>query len=156
MPRMTKDDVISNLLRQMEEKIAIIKSALAETNESASGDETKSEGKYDTRAIEAAYLAEAQAGQLELAEKSLATFKRFEPRNFEMTEPVGPGALVEVDQDGEICFYLLAPTGGGLMTNYLGCDVTVITPDSRLYQELNEKKMGSELESRPLTITGVE
>lgn len=156
MPRMTKDDVISNLLRQMEEKITITKSALAETNESASGDETKSEGKYDTRAIEAAYLAEAQAGQLALAEESLAIFKRFEPRNFEMTEPVGPGALVEVDQEGEICFYLLAPTGGGLMTDYLGCDVTVITPDSRLYQELNEKKMGAELESPALTITGVE
>ncbi|MEN8774701.1 MAG: hypothetical protein ABF379_15940 [Akkermansiaceae bacterium] len=153
---MTKDDVISNLLRQMEEKIAITRSALAETSESASGDETKSEGKYDTRAIEAAYLAEAQAAQLGLAEESLATFKRFEPRTFEMVEAIGPGALVEVDQEDEICFYLLAPTGGGLMTDYLGCDVTVITPDSRLYQELNEKKMGAKLESPALMITGVE
>ncbi len=153
---MTKDDVISNLLRQMEEKIAITKSALAESSESASGDETKSEGKYDTRAIEAAYLAEAQAGQLALAEESLAMFKQFEHRSFEMTEAIGPGALVEVDQEGEICFYLLAPTGGGFMTEYLGCDVTVVTPDSRLYQELNEKKMGEELESPALMITGVE
>ena len=153
---MTKVDVISNLLGQMEERIAITKSALAETSESASGDETKSEGKYDTRAIEAAYLAEAQAEQLALAEEALATFKRFEPRPFVMTEPIGPGALVEVDQEGEICFYLLAPTGGGMMTDYLGCDVTVVTPDSRLYQELNDQKMGDELESPALMITGVE
>ncbi|MDG2399471.1 MAG: hypothetical protein P8M04_02760 [Akkermansiaceae bacterium] len=153
---MTKDTVTSNLLRQMEKKIAITRSALTETSENANGDETKSEGKYDTRAIEAAYLAEAQAAQLAIAEESLATLKRFEPRPFEMTEVIGVGALVEADQEGEICFYLLAPTGGGLMTEYLGCDVTVVTPDSRLYQELNGKKMGDELEKPALMITGVE
>lgn len=153
---MTKDTVISNLLRQMEEKIAITRSALSETSENANGDETKSEGKYDTRAIEAAYLAEAQAAQLAIAEEALANLKRFKPRHFEMTEEIEAGALVEVDQEGEICFYLLAPTGGGLMTEYLGCDVTVITPDSRLYQELTGKKMGDDLEKNALVITGVE
>lgn len=153
---MTKDTIISNLLRQMEKKIAITKSALTETSENASGDETKSEGKYDTRAIEAAYLAEAQTAQLVIAEESLATFKRFEPRHYEMTEVIGAGALAEVDQEGEICFYLLAPAGGGLMTEYLGCDVTVVTPDSRLYQELVGKKMGDKLEKPALIITGVE
>ncbi|MFT6181351.1 MAG: hypothetical protein ACI9NQ_001895 [Paracoccaceae bacterium] len=153
---MTKDDVISALLAQLEKKIAVMKSALADSSEGASGDETKSEGKYDTRAIEAAYLAEAQAGQVALAEESLATFKRFNPRPYEINDEIGPGALVEVDQDGEICFYLLAPTGGGLMTDYLGCEVTVITPDSRLYQELADKKMGNELERPPLMVTGIE
>jgi hypothetical protein len=153
---MTKDTVISNLLRQMEEKIAITRSALTETSENANGDEAKPEGKYDTRAIEAAYLAEAQAAQLVIAEESLATLKRFAPSPFEMTEVIGAGALVEVDQEGEICFYLLAPTGGGLMTEYLGCDVTVVTPDSRLYQDLIGKKMGDELEKTALIITGVE
>lgn len=153
---MTKDDVILALRSQLEEKITVMKSALADSNESASGDETKSEGKYDTRAIEAAYLAEAQAEQLALAEESLANFKRFDPPDYEITDEIGPGALVEVDQEGGICFYLLAPTAGGLITDYLGCDVTVVTPDSRLYQELNAKKMGDVLESPSLMVTGVE
>jgi hypothetical protein len=42
------------------------------------------------------------------------------------------------------------------MSEYLGCEVTVITPDSRLYQELAEKKMGDELESPALMVTGLE
>jgi hypothetical protein len=42
------------------------------------------------------------------------------------------------------------------MTEYLGCDVTVITPDSRLYQELTGKKMGDDLKKNALVITGVE
>lgn len=153
---MTKSEVIAALAAQLEKKIAVLKSALADSTESASGAETKSEGKYDTRAIEAAYLAEAQAAQLALAEESLATFKRcpFPPFNFD--EEIAPGALVEVEQDGEICFYLLAPTAGGMTTDYLGCEVTVITPDSRLYQQLNEKKLGQVIESPALTVTGVE
>ena len=153
---MTKKEVITQLHEQLKETIRVLKSALADSDESASGEETKSEGKYDTRAIEAAYLAEAQAKQLALAEESLATFGRFEPADFEAHGEIGPGALVEVEQNGEICFYFLAPTGGGLMTTYLGCEVTVITPDSRLYQELTEKKMGDILKSPSLTVTGVE
>ncbi|MGD1979069.1 MAG: hypothetical protein PVJ98_06745 [Akkermansiaceae bacterium] len=153
---MTKRDVLTALQAQLTEKIAVLKSALAESNENASGEETRSEGTYDTRAIEASYLAEAQREQLSLAEQSLALFETFEPTDFQPTDAIAPGALVEADQDGEICFYLLAPTGGGLVTDYLGCDVTVITPDSRLYQELLEKKMGEEIDQPALTILGVE
>lgn len=153
---MTKADVIASLRSQLQNKIDVMKSALADSDESASGDETKSEGKYDTRAIEAAYLAEAQAEQLVLAEESLSLFLNFDPGPYEVGDEVGVGALVEVDQEGEICFYFLAPTAGGLMTSYLGCDVTVITPDSRLYQELVDKKMGDTLESPPLMVTGLE
>jgi hypothetical protein len=153
---MTKADVVAALQGQLEKKITVLKSALAESSESASGDETKSEGKYDTRAIEAAYLAEAQAKQLALAEESLAIFKRFDFPAFAFDDEVAPGALVEVEQDDEICFYLLAPTAGGMTTDYLGCEVTVITPDSRLYQELIEKKLGDAIASPALTIMGVE
>jgi len=131
---MTKADLIANLRTQLESKISVMKSALADSSESASGDETKSEG----------------------AEESLSLFLNFEAPDYEISDEVGPGALVEVDQEGEICFYFLAPTAGGLMTSYLGCEVTVITPDSRLYQELSEKKMGETLESPALTITGLE
>ena len=153
---MTKADLLSALTQQLESQIATMQSALSDSDESASGDETKSEGKYDTRAIEAAYLAEAQAEQLALAESALTTWKLFEPQDFNYDDAIGVGALVEVEQEGEICFYLLAPTAGGQMTQYLGCDVTVITPDSRLYQELCEEKMGYHIESMQLTVTGLE
>ena len=73
-----------------------------------------------------------------------------------MDDEIETGALVEVDQEGEICFYLLAPTGGGLMTTYLGCEVTVITPESRLYGEMVSQKMGDLITSPALSITGIE
>ena len=153
---MTKEELIGKLADQLEQQITVLKKALADSNESANGAETKSEGKYDTRAIEAAYLAEAQAEQIALAEESLGKLKLFSPPPYEATDEIGPGALVEVEKNGEICFYLLAPTGGGLTTDFLGCELTVITPDSRLYQALDEKKLGEQVESFELTVTGVE
>ena len=153
---MTKADVHSQLIDKLAKKIAILKSALADSEESASGDETKSEGKYDTRAIEAAYLAQAQAEQLALAEESLGKFRRFVPPPYDLNDEIGPGALVEVEQDGEICFYFLAPTGGGLVTDYLGCEVTVVTPESRMYQQLEDRKLGDTLEEIAVTVMGLE
>ncbi len=153
---MTKNDVIPALIAQQESRIAVLKSALAETTENASGEETRSEGKYDTRAIEAAYLASAQRKQLALAEESLARFRAFDFPAFAFDDEIAPGALVEVDQEGEICFYLLGPTAGGLITEYLGCELTVITPESRLFGELVGRKPGDTIEHPSLTISGVE
>ncbi|MDB4286568.1 hypothetical protein N9907_00895, partial [bacterium] len=82
----TKSEVISQLKLKLDEQVAVMKSALADSAESASGDETKSEGKYDTRAVEASYLAQAQDGQLALAEKSAATFSRFEAEDFDISD----------------------------------------------------------------------
>lgn len=153
---MTKADVHSQLIEKLAKQIAVLKSALADSEESASGAETKSEGKYDTRAIEAAYLAQAQAEQLSLAEESLGKFRRFDPPPYDLNDEIGPGALVEVEQDGEICFYFLAPTGGGLVTEYLGCEVTVVTPESRMYRQLADRKLGDTLEEMPVTVMGLE
>ncbi len=153
---MTKAEVHSQLIDKLAKKIAVLKSALADSEESASGAETKSEGKYDTRAIEAAYLAQAQAEQLSLAEESLGKFRRFVPPPYDLNDEIGPGALVEVEQDGEICFYFLAPTGGGLVTDYLGCEVTVVTPKSRMYQQLEERKLGDTLDEMSVTVMGLE
>lgn len=153
---MTKAEVHSQLIDKLAKKIAVLKSALADSEESASGAETKSEGKYDTRAIEAAYLAQAQAEQLSLAKESLGKFRRFVPPPYDLNDEIGPGALVEVEQDGEICFYFLAPTGGGLVTDYLGCEVTVVTPESRMYQQLEERKLGDTLDEMSVTVMGLE
>lgn len=153
---MTKADVHTQLVEKLTEQISILKSALSESEESASGDETKSEGKYDTRAIEASYLAQAQANQLALEEESLSKLQRFEPLDYELNDRIGPGALVEVEQEGELCFYYLAPAGGGLIANYLGCEVTLITPESRMYQQLSELRLGDTLDDCQLTVMGVE
>lgn len=152
----TKEEVLTHLRCALREKARVLSRALADSEENASGDETKSEGKYDTRAVEAAYLAEAQKEQLTLTEQDIVTLDRFIPETFDINGKASLGALVEVNQEGEITFYFLLPTGGGLTATYLGCDVTVITPDSTLYQSLSGMALGETLSTPSLTLSGLE
>lgn len=153
---MQKSDLFPRLIAVLEEQLAVMRHALRESRENASGDETKSEGKYDTRATEAAYLAEAQAEQADHMADAIGTLKAFGAPEYELTDPIGPGALVETDLDGETSFYLLAPAGGGTTLDFLGCELTVLTPDAPLYQQLLTRKAGESLEDPPLLLLGVE
>jgi hypothetical protein len=132
-----------------------MKAAAAEAKENATGDETKSDGKYDTRAIEAGYLAGAQAEQAAKLAEAVRLFNAFDPPIYDEAEAIGPGALVETEHGGEIIYYLLAPAGGGHTVEYDGFDCTVLSPEARLYQELLEARSGELVEESALMVLSV-
>jgi hypothetical protein len=153
---MTKADLLPRIIEILEEQHAVMLHALKESRENASGDETKSEGKYDTRATEAAYLAGAQQEQADKLEEGLHSLRSFIFPTFELTDEISLGALVETDLDGETGFYLLSPAGGGTTLDYLGCELTLLSPDAPLFQRLVGRKPGDMLEDPPLLLLGVE
>jgi hypothetical protein len=132
-----------------------MKAAAAEAKENATGDETRSDGKYDTRAIEAGYLAGAQAEQAAKLAEAVRLFNAFDPPIYDEAEAIGPGALVETEHGGEIIYYLLAPAGGGHTVEYDGFDCTVLSPEARLYQELLEARSGELVEESALMVLSV-
>ena len=132
-----------------------MKAAAAEAKENATGDETRSDGKYDTRAIEASYLAGAQAEQAAKLAEAVRLFNAFDPPIYDEAEAIGPGALVETEHGGEIIYYLLAPAGGGHTVEYDGFDCTVLSPEARLYQELLEARSGELVEESALMVLSV-
>lgn len=141
---MSKKALLADICADLESQIQALARALGESIENASGQETRSEGKYDTRATEAAYLAEAQKKQVTTQRETLAILKNFDPPAFSIDDPVSLGALVEIEDDNDIQFYLLAPAGGGLSTTHLGCPITLVSPASPLYQNLLGKKLGDD------------
>lgn len=158
---MTKETLLKSFCAVLREEIAVMTKAVADSVENATGDETRSEGKYDTRATEAAYLAEAQREQSRLKEQSLAQLEALVFPDFSSTEGVEAYALVEIEaldgeDKGETAFYFLLPTAGGLMTTHLGCPATVITPESPLYQSLLGMKAGQKIDRPRLIVQGVE
>lgn len=152
---MSKSALLDQILQALKAQLSLMQAATAEARENATGDETRSEGKYDTRAIEASYLASAQAGQVASLSQAIDMLSRFEPRAFDEQEAIAPGALVEADDDGEITYYLLAPAGGGCTIDYQGFDCTVLAPESPLYQQLLGSCEGDLLEERSLMVLGV-
>ncbi|MEE2623725.1 MAG: transcription elongation factor GreAB [Verrucomicrobiota bacterium] len=152
---MSKPALIRQIRSLLEEQLTITRAAAENARENATGDETKSDGKYDTRAIEAAYLAGAQAEQAEKLADSVRLLTVFDPAPYDEDDGIGAGALVETEHDGKIVFYFLTPAGGGHTVEYDGFDCTVLTPESPLYQDLLGSHTGDLLEGSSVMILGV-
>lgn len=149
---MSKPVLVDQIREQLKEQLNVMQAAAAEARENATGDETRSDGKYDTRAIEAGYLAGAQARQADQLAEAVRLFESFEPPAYRPGENIGPGALVECEHEGEIVFYLLAPAAGGLTLPYEGFDCIVLSTDSVIYQELLGATSGQVLEGSGIMV----
>ncbi|MEX2581486.1 MAG: hypothetical protein WD342_20690 [Verrucomicrobiales bacterium] len=153
---MDKTAIVEDLKRQLQEQYRRAVEALAGARDAATGDDSKAEGKYDTRGLEASYLASGQAEQVEHLARSIATLEDFGFKDYDIDDSVGPGALVEAEAGGEVHFYLLAPVGGGLTCETEdGETVTILGPASPLREMLLGKTSGTVLEDPPVTILEV-
>lgn len=145
-------DLVRRDLRQSLERL---RASAAEAHAAATDPDSKAESKYDTRSLEASYLAAGQARNVEELAQALERLERLEAKDFEITDPVACGALVETDRDGVPAWYLLLPAGGGHELEFEGRSITLLAPDSRLYQALDGKTMGEVCDDPDLMITEV-
>ena len=140
---MNKTLLVESLRTDLRQRYARAVAALAGAHEAATGADTKAENKYDTRGLEASYLAAGQAEQAEELQRGLSALEAFEFLDFDFDDEIGTGALVEAEKDGELLFYLLAPAGGGLtLTADTGEMVTVLGRAAPLAIALQGKTSG--------------
>ena len=153
---MNKSAIVESLRQQLQAQYERAIKALEGAHEAATGEDTKAESKYDTRGLEASYLAAGQAEQADELQTAIASLDSFEFPDLDLDDPITPGALVEADLDGESVFYLLAPAGGGLTCETDdGNTVTVLGPAAPLKKQLLGKTTGDILEDPPLMILDV-
>ena len=137
-----KQDLIEKLISKLEQERSSIAEAAMHTYEAATHEESEPEDQYDTRGLEASYLAGAQAKRVAELEQTLHAIKTLKFRQFNDEDPIGSTALVELDHDGKTSFCLLLPQGGGLSVDHDGHHVQVITPKSPLGEALVGRKAG--------------
>lgn len=116
---------------------------------------SKAESKYDTRSLEESYLATGQARHVKELGETLRVFENLRLRDFSKGEEIASGALVEVERDGAAMLFLLAPASGGLEIDFKGREITLLSPESPLYQNLLGKRAGETLEAPPFRIRSV-
>ncbi len=121
----------------------------------ATDPDSKAEGKYDTRSLEASYLAAGQARQVDELAEAVRIFEAFAPQDFSMEDPIEMGALVEADIRGETSWLLLVPAAGGMIIEMDGQEITLLTPASALYQNLLGTRAGDFLEELELLVIEV-
>ncbi len=109
----------------------------------ATSSESKSEGKYDTRATEASYLARGQAERVGALRRLVSWF---EQDILVQTKHVAISSLVHVDDDGTRAWWLMLPDGGGRKIDVDGTTVVILTPISPVGGAMIGAHLGDEVE----------
>jgi transcription elongation GreA/GreB family factor len=137
-----KTEVIQKFIEAIEAELLILKNAAKDTASYATDPENKPENKYDTRGLEASYLAGAQAQRVAEMQDVLLCFRTQALKKFHTSAVVSIGALVQVITAEKIQYLLIMPLGGGQTIRFLDQTVQVVTPTSPLGKALIGQPVG--------------
>lgn len=127
-----KQRILKELISLVEKDLGVARAAAKAAVENATGEESKPENQYDTRALEASYLAAGQNARAEELARSLKNLRELPLKAFGADTPIASGALVEIDCEGERFTYFVLPGGAGLSLFEGSRKVQVLTPESPL------------------------
>lgn len=145
---MNKNQLRKQIIASLSESLGVLEQAARASHAEATHESSKAENKYDTRGLEAAYLAGGQARQAKEIQDSIKVYENLPLKDFAPGEPIELTALVELDSDGMRGMYFIGPRNGGLEVQVGREEVTVITPQSPLGQNLLGKKTGQHWTTR--------
>ncbi len=133
---MDKKLIVEKIRQQLEADLKILQDAALATYEAATNEESKPENEYDTRAVEASYLAGAQAKRVAEIEEQLTMLKFLQLKSFTEDTPLNATALIQVEHDGKKNWLFLLQKGGGLSIDINNMHIQVVTPISPLGEAL--------------------
>lgn len=145
--------IIDRLLADRDAMAAAARS----THEAATHPESKPENDKDTRGLELAYLAGAQAERVRDIDIAVTEMRLLEPRAFEGGARIAATALVTLDDGDDETTYFLVPHGGGQKVD----EIVVVTPPSPIGRAILGREEGDTVtvvlrgKPRELTIVAV-
>ena len=139
---MKKATLLKKIIARLQENLDVLDKAAQTSRAEATHESSKAESKYDTRGLEAGYLASGQARQAREILESIKIYEALSLRDFGPGEPVDLTALVSLEIDGAQSWYFIGPKNGGLEIEHAGEEILVITPQSPLGENLLGRKAG--------------
>ncbi len=139
---MIKALLIKKIIAALRESLEVMEKAARTSHGEATHESSKADNKYDTRGLEAAYLAGGQARKAKEILDSIELYETLMSKDFAPDEPIDLTALVELEADSARSLYFIGPRNGGLEISHQRKEITLITPQSPLGQILMGKKAG--------------
>ena len=146
---MNKGDLISKIIAHLSDTLAAGTKAARATTDAATDPDSKAENKYDTRNLEASYLARGQAFRVAETAEALSAFESLTAKDFAPGQAISEGALVSLRGADGTFYYFIGPAAGGTEVPLDGTEVMVITPSSPLGAKLMKRKTGDQFELNP-------
>ncbi|MEQ9502218.1 MAG: GreA/GreB family elongation factor [Deltaproteobacteria bacterium] len=141
-----KAALVAAIIAQLAAELDGVREAASSAREGATHEDAKPENQYDTRALEASYLAGAQTARAEVIEGAISVLERMQLRDFDEDTPIAFGALVQVEHDDGDEIYFVAPEGGGAKVRHADLTIRVVTLASPVGRALSKKRVGDGFE----------
>lgn len=133
-----KNQILKELIKKAQEELEAAEEAYNSSHQHVTDDDLKSEGKYDTRSVEAGYLASAQKSRVEERQLEIQLLEEIvldhDPQQ------VGVGSLVELSHNNQKRLYFISSTSGGTPLMIAGKAILVISA----FSPIGEQAIGLE------------
>lgn len=143
---MNKRLLVEKIIAALEAELMTYTRSAKAAHAEATDEQSKAENKYDTRGLEASYLAQGQSRQAAELVQAIQQYELLGLRDFGPGDPIDLGAVVDLEREGAQISYFIGPRGGGTEVECEGRPVLVVTPQSPLGQQLAGRVRGEELE----------
>jgi transcription elongation GreA/GreB family factor len=141
-----KQLLLAELVGRAKKELSHLEEALQSSRNYATDQEFKAEGKYDTRALEASYLASAEAKRVEELKLEIQILEDVDLNSSTKLGEISIGALVELLHENQKRFYFLIPTAGGTILKMNQEAVLVVSVFSPIGDAMLGLKSGEEFE----------
>ncbi|HSC84247.1 MAG TPA: transcription elongation factor GreAB [Pseudomonas sp.] len=143
---MNKQQLQQQVCQRLDNDLALAIRAAQAAHQAATDEESKAENKYDTRGLEASYLAAGQSRRVEEIRQAAAAWRNLQMRDFDEALGIQLGALIHLQAvDGRSQRLLLGPDGAGLKLPDEQGEIMLITPRAPLGQQLLGLAEGDEV-----------
>jgi transcription elongation GreA/GreB family factor len=132
IPKIDKQALLSAFKEQLEGELARAKERARDAADAATHVENRAEGDKDMRATEASYVARGHSERVFQLERALQLLAVMQPRQLDEGDPIGQGAVVCLEQQGNRSWYFLIPVGGGERVTVAGVSFQALTAQSPL------------------------
>ncbi|MEH6581426.1 MAG: GreA/GreB family elongation factor [Halioglobus sp.] len=139
--------LVSAIVEKLQLQHSTAVAASQQAHDSATHSENIAANRYDTLAVEAAYLAHGQSMRIAELKQSIALYQQFQRPTFSARDTIQLGALVCIEDDqGQQRRFLIGPAAGGLNIDSEQGLIQVITPTAPLGQALIGKRVDDEVD----------
>ena len=144
---MNKATLVAKIIANLSSERDLLAKAARAAHAESTHEQSKADNKYDTRGLEASYLAHGQAQQASEVGEAIRRFQSLVVRTLSESEAADVGALVEVERNGGSAFYFLGPGAGGMEIELENQTILVLTPASPLGRQLMGRRKGERVKT---------
>ena len=144
-----KQAVLAQIISKLNAELASLTRAANDAFAAATDPDSKAENKYDTRSLEASYVARGQAKRAAELEEAVRAFEALSGSELSSGTASSLGAVVSLDTPEGLSYYFLGPFAGGTEIVHEANEIVVITPASALGQKLVGRREGDAIVLRP-------